>query len=289
MTHPKSHSSPPSALVGLIRPVNSIMMGIAVIIGEVAIAGRIPSITQMVLGFLVSFSLTASAMVVNDIVDLEIDRINAPTRPLPSGRISRNQALVFGGVLALLGVASALALSPLLFAIAVVTFLVSLTYNLYGKKLGLPGNIMVGFTIAVPFLFGGITVSGTINFDIASFFSLAFLATVGREITKGIADVIGDKVKGIKTIAIVHGSRVAAVSAAAFYLAAVSISPIPFLYGNLGIYYLLIVLIVDAGFIFSSAQIIRNHNRDAALRVKGQARLWMLLALLAFFVGGLTH
>jgi geranylgeranylglycerol-phosphate geranylgeranyltransferase len=265
------------------------MMGIAVIIGEVAIAGRIPSITQMVLGFLVSFSLTASAMVVNDIVDLEIDRINAPTRPLPSGRISRNQALVFGGVLALLGVASALALSPLLFAIAVVTFLVSLTYNLYGKKLGLPGNIMVGFTIAVPFLFGGITVSGTINFDIASFFSLAFLATVGREITKGIADVIGDKVKGIKTIAIVHGSRVAAVSAAAFYLAAVSISPIPFLYGNLGIYYLLIVLIVDAGFIFSSAQIIRNHNRDAALRVKGQARLWMLLALLAFFVGGLTH
>lgn len=289
MTHQRSPSRPATALLRLIRPINSFMMGIAVIVGEVVIAGHIPSLYQMVLGFLVSFSLTASAMVVNDVVDLEIDRINAPSRPIPSGSLSRSQAIVFGGALTLIGLVSALALSPFLFLIAVITFIVSLAYNLYGKRLGLPGNIMVGFTIAVPFLFGGITVSGTISFDIASFFSLALLATVGREITKGIADVVGDRVRGIRTIAIVHGARAAGVSAAIFYLAAVCISPIPFLYGSLGPYYLLIVLVVDAGFIFSSAYIVRNHSHDAALRVKSQARIWMLLALLAFFVGGLSR
>ena len=271
------------------RPVNAIMMGIAVIVGEVAIAGHIPSASQILLGFLVSFSLTASSMVVNDIVDLEIDRINEPQRPLPSGALSRGQAILFGVTLALIGIAAAYLLSPYLLIIAAASLLVSLAYNLRGKKLGLPGNLMVGFTIAVPFLFGGVVVSGTVDFTVATFFLLAFLATVGREITKGIADVVGDKVKGVRTIAITKGTKVGAISAALFYLTAVAISPVPFLYNGLGVYYLAIVLAVDMGFIFSSAYLLRTHSRKAALRVKNQARIWMLLALVAFLVGGLTR
>lgn len=276
------------AYLRLIRPVNCLMMGMAVIVGEVAIAGGLPSLAQATFGFLVSFLLAGSAMVINDIVDREIDLVNEPDRPIPSGAVSEGSAKVFGAMLTILGVLAAAALSPFAIIVAVATFLVSLAYNVYGKRLGLPGNMMVAFCIAVPFLFGGIAVSSPLDVTVAVFFLLAFLASVGREITKGIADIEGDRLKGIRTLAIVNGSRAASAMAAAFYMGAVAITPFPYLAGNLGIYYLAIVLVVDAGFAYSSIYIIRRHDKASALRVKGQARVWMLLALLAFLAGGLT-
>lgn len=288
MTPPKSPSSSLVAYGRLIRPVNCVMMGMAVIVGQVAIAGGLPSLYQAVSGFLVSFFLAASAMVVNDVVDRQIDAVNEPSRPIPSGVVSPGSARAFGAMLAILGILSSVFLSPYAVVIAVATFFISLAYNLYGKKLGLPGNLMVAFCIAVPFLFGGIAVSATIDVNVAVFFLLAFLASVGREITKGIADIEGDSLKGVRTIAIVNGTRVAALAAAFFYLGAVAITPFPYIFGNLGIYYLLVVAVVDAGFIYSSLYLLRHRDKASALSVKSQARVWMLLALLAFLVGGLT-
>ncbi|MBM5804730.1 MAG: hypothetical protein FJZ49_01440 [Candidatus Verstraetearchaeota archaeon] len=289
MTPQKSPSSLLRAFLRMVRPVNFIMMGVAVIVGEVAILGGIPSLSQMFYGFIVSSFLTASSMVINDIVDLDIDRINAPDRPLPSGMISKRSALIFGGFLTILGIAAAIPLSIYAVVIAVLTFIVSLSYNLYGKKIGLPGNMMVSFCVAVPFLFGGIAVANTIDITIAVFFLLAFLANVGREITKGIADMEGDRLKKIRTVALVYGTKTAAWAAALFYITAVLITPLPYIFGNLGLYYAMIVLVVDAGFVYSSFFIIRDQSKEAALKVKTQAMLWMILALLAFFVGGIAR
>ncbi len=288
MTHPKSPSSLPLALGRLIRPVNCLMMGLAVIVGEVAIAGGLPSLPQAIFGFLVSFLLAGSSMVINDIIDLQIDMVNEPHRPLPSGAVSTGSARAFAAVLTIAGILSAAALSLSALAVAVATFFVSLAYNLYGKRLGLPGNLMVAFCIAVPFLFGGMAVSTLLDVNVAVFFLLAFLASVGREVTKGMADMEGDRLRGIRTVALANGTRVAAILSAAFYMSAVAITPFPYLTGNLGIYYLAIVLVVDAGFAYSSISILRRQDRPAALTVKREVRVWMLLALLAFLAGGLT-
>jgi len=265
------------------------MMGIAVIVGEVAILGGLPSISQMFYGFIVSSFLTASSMVINDVVDLEIDRINAPYRSLPSGMISTRSALIFAALLTILGILAAVLLSLYTFMIAILTFIISLTYNLYGKKIGLPGNMMVAYCVAVPFLFGGVAVAGSMDLTVTVFFLLAFLATVGREVTKGIADIEGDRLKGIKTAALSYGPKAAALISALFYITAVLITPLPYIFGYLGIYYLLVVLVVDAGFFYSSFYIMKNQSRESALKVKKQALFWMLLALLAFLLGGITH
>jgi len=263
-------------------------MGLAVIVGEVAIAGGLPSLPQAIFGFLVSFLLAGSSMVINDIIDLQIDMVNEPHRPLPSGAVSTGSARAFAAVLTIAGILSAAALSLSALAVAVATFFVSLAYNLYGKRLGLPGNLMVAFCIAVPFLFGGMAVSTLLDVNVAVFFLLAFLASVGREVTKGMADMEGDRLRGIRTVALANGTRVAAILSAAFYMSAVAITPFPYLTGNLGIYYLAIVLVVDAGFAYSSISILRRQDRPAALTVKREVRVWMLLALLAFLAGGLT-
>ncbi len=269
------------------RPTNSFMMGIAVIIGEIVVLGRIPSIFEMTLGFSVSFFLTASSMALNDYVDFEIDKVNQPDRPLPSGAISKKTALCISAVTGAIGIISALPFRESAVFLAALTFIFSTLYNLYGKKTGIWGNVVVSYCVAVPFLYGGIVVLGSFNVTSVAFFLLAFLANTGREVTKGIADMEGDKLRGIRTVALVRGEKAAATLSVIFYLTAVAITPLPYIFGQLGIAYLLPVAIVDLGFVFSSYRIMKDNGRGSALRVKNQIRYWMILALLAFLAGGL--
>lgn len=287
MTQQKSNYDRPLAYVRLIRPTNSLMMGLAVIIGEVAVLGGLPSLYELVLGFSVSFFLTASSMAMNDYVDLEIDLVNQPGRPLPSGLISKRGALRLSVLAAAIGILSAAPFGLGAFILALLTFIASSYYNFYGKKTGIWGNMIVSYCVAVPFLFGGIVVLGTVNITSMTFFLLAFLANIGREITKGIADMEGDKVRMIRTVALVNGPKKAARLAVAFYMVPVALTPLPYLFGKLGIVYAILVTLVDIGFAYSSYCILRDFGRESALKVKTQVRYWMILALLAFFLGGI--
>ncbi|MEM1753769.1 MAG: UbiA family prenyltransferase, partial [Candidatus Methanomethylicaceae archaeon] len=134
---------------------------------------------------------------------------------------------------------------------------------------------------------GGIVVSNTINEKILIFFILALLTTTGREIIKGIADVEGDKIKGIKTLALKYGERKAAIIAIIFYLIAVAITPIPIIKNIVGFWYILLIIIVDFGFIYSSIKIMKKQNKETALEVKKESLFWMLIALLAFLIDGI--
>ena len=48
-------------------------------------------------------AIYAAGISLNDVFDLEIDRVERPNRPLPSGRVSRRFAAILGGGLMLLG------------------------------------------------------------------------------------------------------------------------------------------------------------------------------------------
>ena len=205
----------------------------------------------------------------------------APERPLPSGMVSRRQSM--DGRAGRSAWPSAVSMP----CGSGATFASSYLYNTRGKQTGLLGNSMVAFCVAMPFLFGGIVVVGYINLLVAVFFLLAFLATIGREVTKGIADMEGDRTKNIRTVALSKGAHFAGGVAALFYLLPVLLTPFPYLYGAIGLAYVIVVIAVDAGFCYSAFSILRSHDRQNALKVKTQARYWMLLALGAFLLGGL--
>ncbi|MEJ5292026.1 MAG: geranylgeranylglycerol-phosphate geranylgeranyltransferase [Candidatus Methanosuratincola sp.] len=289
MTQPKSIYETLVAILRLVRPTDSLMMGLAVIIGEIAVLGRIPSFFEMGLGFSVSFFLTASSMAMNDYVDLEIDRVNQPGRPLPSGAISKTVALIISALTGAIGILSALPFKERAVFVAVLTFVVSALYNFYGKRTGIWGNLMVSYCVAMPFLYGGIVILGSVNVTSVTFFLLAFLANTGREVTKGIADTEGDMLRGIRTVAVVRGERAAALVSAFFYLAAVAITPFPYVFEQLSLAYILLVVPVDMGFAYSSYRIIKDSRKESALKVKTQVRYWMILALVAFLAGSLLR
>ncbi|MEM2093550.1 MAG: UbiA family prenyltransferase, partial [Candidatus Bathyarchaeia archaeon] len=79
----------------MVRPINCAMMGFAVLVGALLTNSQALWISwrNITFGFLTGFLLTAASMVVNDYYDREIDAINEPTRPIPSGLIKPEEAL----------------------------------------------------------------------------------------------------------------------------------------------------------------------------------------------------
>ena len=76
------------AYFSILRPVNCAMIGFAVIVG--IFVSKPPSLhlDSLALGFVTGFAICAYSMVINDYYDIEVDRVNQPGRPLPSGAIS---------------------------------------------------------------------------------------------------------------------------------------------------------------------------------------------------------
>ena len=276
-----------TAYVEIIRPVNSVMNGVAVIVGYIIACGCLDISISIVLGFLVGFFLTASSMVINDYFDRHIDAVNAPQRPIPSGRISERTAKIYGVFLGIIGLAVASYLGIIFFTIAFISYMISLLYNWRMKKTGFIGNLMVSYCVAIPFIYGALLAPMEDLTSAAIFALIAFLANTGREITKGIVDVIGDSSRGIKTIAVKYGSSHAAIIAALFYIAAVILSAIPLYKGLVNILYVPLIIVTDVGILWNTIKMLKSPTRDEAYKVKNRILMFMMVGLLAFTIGRL--
>ena len=272
-------------LLQLIRPLNCLMMGFAVIVGA-SLVSTLSFSVNLLLGFVTSFALTAASMVVNDFYDREIDAINEPNRPIPRGDVTPREALVFAIVLSVIGLVAAFQTNTISFIVAVIAWIISMAYITEGKGTGLPGNLMVSATVVIPFIYGGLAV-GQLEIPTLLFVVIVFLSNTGREVTKGIVDVEGDRSHNIKTIAVRYGERTAAFVASAFSILAVCFSPLPYLWGFVSEWFLPPVILTDLGLVVSSILLLRDYSRKNAKRTKNLTLIWFITGLLAFILGRL--
>jgi geranylgeranylglycerol-phosphate geranylgeranyltransferase len=277
------------AFVRLIRPVNAIMMGLAVLVSVFVATGTVLPLPPSLLGVLTSLTLSGASNVTNDYFDRHVDAVNAPTRPLPSGVISTTEALLLASFLGVIGLVSALSTNRLCTVIASASLVIALLYNAKGKETGLVGNLMVSALVALPLVYGGFVQGAAVNLNRLSlpiaFTLMAFLANTGREVTKGIMDVEGDQLRGVKTVALQFDAQTAAITASLFIFSAVVLSLFPPLLGWVSWPYLPLVVVADLGFITSSYHLVKDHTKENARKIKNQALLWMLLGLSAFVAG----
>ncbi|MGB9676862.1 MAG: geranylgeranylglycerol-phosphate geranylgeranyltransferase [Candidatus Bathyarchaeales archaeon] len=273
----------------LIRPVNCLMMSFAVIVGA-ALAN--PNAVgdkclALVYGFVTGFMLTAASMAINDYYDREIDAVNEPNRPIPSGTVKPKEALFFAFILTVIGFASAYLTSYACLFTALLAWTIFVAYTTVGKRSGLPGNFLVSACVAIPFIYGSLAVTGEVMLNVLIFVSMVFLSNTGREITKGIVDVQGDKARNVKTLAVRYGARKAALAASLFYVSAVVLSPLPPLLMSISFWFIPLVAITDFGLLASSVMLLRDYSRENARKVKNSVLSWFVVGLLAFLVGAL--
>jgi len=276
----------PVALIRLLRPINGGMMLVALCVGFV-FSTRSMGAQEVILAMITVFSLNSSSNVLNDYFDREVDAVNAPDRPIPSGTVTAREAMGFVISLAVLGECAAALTSVQCILAATVFYTVAVSYNAWVKKTGLLGNLFVSVGVAAPFLYGTIVADGTVTWRIGLLAGIALIGNMGREVVKGISDIEGDAARDIWTIARKRGERTAANVGAALYVAAVGLSIVPLLERYVSIYYVPLIIATDVGFLQLSRSIVRESGRQNALRVKKLTLICMVTAMLAFLMGGL--
>ena len=276
-----------SGFVRLMRPINCLMMGFAVLVGAVLAKSQFSTMNWLNVGFgfLTGFTLCAAAMVINDYYDRKIDAINEPRRPIPSGLVKTQEALVFMAVLAAAGFVFAYFVSVLCLAVAFASLMITTIYLTIGKRSGLPGNFLVSACVALPFVYGSITVIDTVGLNVILFASMAFLSNTGREITKGIVDVKGDSAESVKTLAVRYGEKNAAITASMFYIFAVALTPITWLLGLVSVWFIPFVLVTDIGLVTCSALLLNDPTREKARKIKKTVLLLFIFGLFAYIFG----
>ncbi|MFX1340170.1 MAG: geranylgeranylglycerol-phosphate geranylgeranyltransferase [Promethearchaeota archaeon] len=192
------------------------MGSLTVIIGLLNTRTGIPLNTlliNIILGVLTYFAVAASGMIINDIYDIEIDKINRPNRPLPRGELSLTQAKILFALTFGIGILISVihwlffALSGLNVLLVIFFGFIGWLYAAWGKKSGFYGNLMVSVSFSIGLIYGAVLNSIVIPAYIYYFFFTSFFLLLSREIVKGCEDIEGDKEEGVKTLAIKLGIK----------------------------------------------------------------------------------
>lgn len=266
-------------LLELTRPVNVIAASVLTFIGAFVAGGIGESLVSVATAVAATGLAIGGGNAINDYFDREIDRINDPERAIPRGAVSPRGALAFSVTLFAAAVVFALTLPWLAIAIAAINLVALVAYTEFFKGLPGLGNALVAYLVGSTFLFGAAAVEelGSTTVVLAL---LAAVATVTREIIKDVEDVDGDRAEGLNTLPIAIGERRALYVAAGLLVAAVLASPIPYLRGEFGAAYLLLVIPADAIMLYAAVESFDDPTM-------GQSRLkyGMFLAALAFIAG----
>lgn len=164
------------------------------------------SLLQYLLTAIILVCMTSAACAINDYWDLDKDRINHPDRPLPSGRLSLEQAWWAAVVLFGCALIAAIPLGDPFILVAVSTVLLW-NYSYLLTYSGILGNVIVAAIIASLIVLGSL-VAGR---PLAMLYPIWFLfcSALAKEIIWDIHDAKGDRAQGVVTIANQWGERVA--------------------------------------------------------------------------------
>lgn len=284
---PDSHSV--SVILGKIRAISDLIRtelpvaaGICVVLGQLLALGKLPGAAEALLGFLTGFFISGSLNISNDYFDLDVDRVNHPDRPLPSGRVSIPGLVILTALFTVAGLVAAMLLNPLALAVAAGIWLIGILYNWRLKEAGLPGNMIVALSVAMTFIAGGVSVGAATSPIVWLFGALAFIFDLSEEISSGAMDMEGDRLRSAKSLALMKGKQFAVHVSCLLYGLFILLSFLPYVLGWLGLTYLALVTATDLVVVYLVYRLVKSTTRE-----EGRARLRQLYLTLILFVIGI--
>ncbi len=264
-------------LLTLSRPINCIMVIFGVVTGAlISVNNAYLYADKILLAGIVAALITAGGNAIDDYFDRKIDRMNKPERPIPSGKLKPELALVYAFFLFILGIAISFELPKSCMLLAAVNSIILVFYPKIKNINGIAGNIIISYLTASVFIFGALLGQNVFSGWLIAI--ITFFAVFAREVIKDIEDIRGDMRIGRKTIPITFGKGFAAKVAAIMLILAMLLSPTLFVSDillSLGIFLLLpsYTMFVYAIYNFANAE-----------RAQKLIKAGMLLSILAFFV-----
>jgi protoheme IX farnesyltransferase len=207
----------------------------------------------------------ASAAVFNHVVDEQIDMQMSRTdqRPLPQGKVSRNQALVWGVFLGVIGLG---VLQLFVNTITMVLTFISLigyavVYTMYLKR-ATPQNIVIGGAAgAAPPVLGWTAITGTQGIEYALLlFLIVFVWTPPHFWALAIYRVEEYRKVDVPMLPVTHGLAYTRLQILLYTVLLLLVTLLPYLAGMSGLIYLAAALILGFMFLAYAIKIYRNPD-----------------------------
>jgi len=189
--------------ITILRPLNLLQAALAVLL-TTAFLGELEQVGTLLLLVISVILANGAGNVINDVFDIDIDRVNRPDRPLPSGAISLRGARIYTTIMFVIGVAIAATITRTTLIIAgPISVTLLYAYSAWFKRLPLIGNLTVSLMMGMAFIYVG-SAFGKIP-ETLVMAALAFGFTLIREIVKDLEDMEGDALEQARTLPIAWG------------------------------------------------------------------------------------
>ncbi len=187
----------------LLRPINLLLSIVSIFISAYLIESL--DSPKLIYVIIVVLSFMGASNILNDLLDIKIDKINQPNRMLVSKKVGIRSAIIIMVFLYLIGILSSILIDNLGMKIALLIVLpLLILYNFYLKQLPLIGNIIIGLNIGLVFIFTECSINGTVD-KMWMPFALATSLSIIRELIKDAADIKGDSNQKFNTFPIKYG------------------------------------------------------------------------------------
>jgi geranylgeranylglycerol-phosphate geranylgeranyltransferase len=268
----------------IIRPLNLILTIFSVFIAAY-ISPYFYISNTLILAMISAGLVAAAANIINDVYDVEIDRINKPYRPLPANKIAIKNANIYYGILNSIAISAAFFAGYWFLFIAAFTLVLLFLYAKYLKGSVFWGNLLVGLCSSLVFIYGAKSVNDWKSGIYPALFALFF--HLGREILKDVEDVEGDLKNNAITFAGKFGVHKSLWLVYFIFTVLILLTISPYIQQYYGVQYLYLVIItVDLPLTAIMLYLILKKKYDRIGSINFILKLIMIFGLLSLLVGG---
>jgi geranylgeranylglycerol-phosphate geranylgeranyltransferase len=273
-----------NAVCKIIRPVNLIITFISIVIAVIICSNGAFAADKIIFASVSGALAAAAGNIINDLFDIDIDKINRPDRPLASNKLTRLQAVSFYILFSFLSLTLSYLINKLAFIVDVFALLLLFFYSFRLKRIILIGNFVVAFLTGLAFIYGGVSVANVKYAIVPAMF--AFLINFIREIVKDMEDIDGDKSAGIFSFPFLYGFKNARRVITVFTLLLITATFIPFIFKFYKInYFILVMALVNPILIYSLRSLFKNDKKKNLYKISFMLKLDMLFGLIAIYLG----
>jgi geranylgeranylglycerol-phosphate geranylgeranyltransferase len=271
------------AYIKITRPLNVVITFCVVVVSILISQKHSTEVSLIILASISAALVAAAGNIINDIYDVETDKMSHPERILPLGKLAKIEVKYEYLILNIISAIVSINLSHVLFWIVFMSAFLLFIYSAYLKKIPLISNTTVALLTGLAFIYGGYAVGNPEAGIIPAVF--AFLINLIREIVKDIQDIEGDKKQNIITFPIKYGTQSAKSLATIFIIILIAFTFYPFLAHVYKVEYFIIVMVfVNPVFVFCVKNLLQKKDTNIVLLNK-LLKLNMITGLIAIYFG----